>query len=155
MIVLIDWLIDWTSFNPFLSSPLGIFKFPNLKKYNKASRYKKNLSKGLTSYYYKVQKLFGLFSFMSWHEKTNKRKNFRRETWASCRLLHGGGQRRPIIHAKAKGVLSTQLLTPLLQSVPALSLSPQLILQADLVLGLFFYYLWPPSKVGWCACKNK
>jgi hypothetical protein len=150
---MIDWLIDWLTSYTTHSSHLsfGCLQFPNLKKYNKVSRYEKTWAKTDLPYYTSPEAFWVCF-LMSWHEKT--KDNFR--NLSSC--MQGwwcmGQREREEAHHPCKqrgSFVNTNYSSS--ASVPALSLSLyNSSLQADLVLG--FFYLWPPSKVGWCACKK-
>ncbi len=133
---MIDWLIEQATTHS--SHLFGYFQISQFEEVQQQSfQVQKKPEQKTDLLYYKSRSFLACFlHVMTWR----KQENFRREKpelHAGCCM---GGQRRPIIHAKAKGVLSTQLLTPLLQ-VSLLSLSLSLStthLASRSSVGLFF-----------------
>ncbi len=137
IVCLIAWLID--KLQPILLISFGYFQFPIWRsKYNKVSRYKKNLSKDWLDLL-QVQKLFG-FVF-SCHDM--RKTNTTSETWAHAGWWLHGAERRggpsSMQSKQAKGSF-VNTTTPVLQVCPcslSLSLSLQLIFASRSSVGFF------------------
>jgi hypothetical protein len=154
MIVLIDWLIEQASTHS--CHLLWVFSnFPIWRSTTKLPGTKKTWAKDWLPTTTKSRSF--LACFLSCHDmrkQTRERTSEERNLSFMQAAAWGGGRGGPSSMQKQREFCQHNFWLHFckvsLLSL-SLSLSPQLILQADLVLGLFFFYLWPPSKVGWCA----
>jgi hypothetical protein len=105
MIVLIDWLIDWLNkLQPILVISFGYFQISQFEEVQQSFQVQKKPEQRTDFLLLQSPEAFWLvfFHVMTWENKQEKELQ-KRETWASCRLLHGGGAEEAHHPCKSKG----------------------------------------------------